>query len=115
MNEKIIIGISLVLCSNIVAAVSQLLLKKAAGKTYSVWWRSYINPYVITAYAMLFATTILGVFALRYIPLTLSAAFAASGQIFVPVLSFLVLHEKISKKKCLGMLLIVVGIVVFSL
>ena len=115
MNEKWLIGICLILCSNVVAAFSQILLKTAAKKKYDNWLRSYLNPYVIIGYGLLFGTTILGVLALRFIPLVLSAAFAASGQIIVPVLSYLILHEKISKKRMLGMAIIVVGIVVFSL
>ena len=115
MNDKIWIGVALILCSNIVAGISQILLKMAANKSYDVWWRSYVNPYVITGYGLLFGTTILGVLALRFMPLVLSAAFAASGQIIVPVLSYLVLHEKISKRRMLGMAIIVVGIIIFSL
>lgn len=115
MASKTLIGIGLILCSNIVAAISQLLLKKSAGKTYSSWLRSYLNPYVITSYGLLFGTTLLGVLALRFIPLVLSAAFAASGQIIVPVLSYFVLHEKISKKRLIGMITIVIGIVIFAL
>ena len=115
MTPETLIGVSLVLCSNAVAAISQVLLKKAAKKMYPVWWRSYINTYVITAYALFVLTTVFSVFALRYIPLSLSAAFAASGQIFVPVLSWLLLGEKISKQRCRGLLLIVFGIIIFSL
>lgn len=115
MSPETITGIGLVLCSNAVAAVSQILLKKAAKKTYPVWWRSYVNAYVITAYSMFVMTTVFSVLALRYIPLSLSAAFAASGQIFVPVLSRLFLREKISRRRGLGMLTIVLGIIIFSL
>ena len=113
--NKTLIGIALILCSNVVAGISQILLKTAAKKNYSPWWRQYLNPYVICGYGLLFATTILGVLALRFIPLTLSAAFAASGQIIVPVLSYFVLHEKISRRRFLGMSIIVLGIIVFSL
>ena len=115
MESKVLIGVGLALCSNLVAAVSQIFLKKAAGKSYDVWWRAYLNPLVMTAYAMFFGTTVFSVFALRYIPLSLSAALGASGQIFVPVLSVLCLHEKISRRRCMGMLMIIVGIIVFSL
>lgn len=114
MTNHIIIGSILVLGANLIAAVSQLLLKLAAKKDYPVWWRSYLNPLVITAYGMFFGTTILNVFALRHIPLTLSAALGASGQIFVPAVSALFLKERISRKRLLGMAIIVIGIIVFS-
>ena len=115
MTHNVMIGIGIVLFSNAVAAISQLLLKKAAGKSDTVWWKAYLNPLVITAYLLFFGTTLLSVTALRYIPLSLSAALGASGQIFVPILSYFVLHEQISKRRWLGMLTIVFGIVVFSL
>lgn len=115
MTHEVMIGSCFVLGANLVAAVSQLLLKLAARKNYPVWWRSYINPLVITAYGMFFGTTIMNVFALRYIPLTLSAALGASGQIFVPAVSALFLKEHISKRRLLGMFIIVAGIVLFSL
>ena len=115
MELKTLIGIGLVLCSNAVAAISQILLKKAAKRTYLVWWRAYVNVFVIAAYSMFVMTTVFSVIALKFIPLSLSAAFAASGQIFVPVLSWLFLKEKISSRRRFGMLIIVLGIIIFSL
>lgn len=114
-NKQWIVGAGLVFISHIIAACSQMLLKKAAGKKYSAWWRSYLNPYVITAYSLFVITTILSVLAMRFIPLSVSAALGASGQIIVPVMSYFFLHEKISKKRLTGMLLIVVGIIIFSI
>lgn len=115
MDHKVAFGVALALCGNMVAAVSQILLKKAAGKERTVWWRSYLNPLVATAYLMFFSTTVFSVLALRYIPLSLSAALSASGQVFVPILSRTLLHERISRKKWLGILTIVAGIVIFSM
>lgn len=115
MDKKVLLGIGIILLSNLVAAVSQLLLKQAAKKTWPNWWRSYLNVRVILAYVLFFSTTLFSVYALRFIPLSLSAALGASGQIFVPILSRLVLHEEISKRRALGMAIIVAGIVVFSL
>lgn len=115
MDHKFALGIMLVLCSNMIAAISQILLKKAAVKKRAIWWQAYMDPLVITAYLIFFGTTLSSVFALRYIPLSLSAALSASGQVFVPLLSHLFLHERIGRKKCLGILTIVVGIVIFSM
>lgn len=114
-SNQWLIGTGLVLASHVIAAFSQILLKKAANKKYNTWWRSYLNPSVITAYSLFVATTILSVLAMRHIPLTLSAALGASGQIIVPVMSYFILHEEISKKRVIGMITIVVGIFIFSL
>lgn len=106
-------GILLILLSVIISSLSQLLLKVSAQKDYVVWWREYINLFVISAYALFFFTTLLNIFALHYIPLTLSAVLGTSGQIVVPVLSYLFLHEKIDKRKCVGMIILALGILVF--
>lgn len=115
MTSNTLIGSSLVMMALLISAFSQILLKLSARKKYQNVWQEYINPFVITAYAMYFLTTILCVFALRYIPVTLSAALDSAGQIFVPVMSYLFLREKISKRKCLGMLVIVIGIIIFAI
>lgn len=115
MNNTVILGIGLVLAANGIAAFSQLLLKLAAKKSYRVWWQSYLNIPVLSAYAMFFGTTLLTTIAVRFIPLSLTAALGASGQIWVPLVSFLFLKEKISKKMLKGMAMIVFGIVLFSL
>ncbi len=114
MTSNTLIGSSLVMVALLISAFSQILLKLSAKKKYQNAWQEYINPLVITAYAMYFVTTILCVFALRYISVTLSAALDSAGQIFVPIMSYLFLREKISRRKCLGMLVIVIGIVVFA-
>jgi len=115
MGNKMLVGISLVLLSQVIAATSQILLKKAAKVKYSVWWRSYLNPFVICGYFLLLVTTVITIFALKCIPLSLSAALGASGQIIVPLFSRIFLGEKISRKRLVGMMIIVLGIVIFSL
>ena len=109
------IGISLVLLGTAMAGFSQILLKKAANKKYETALQEYLNPYVIIGYGIFGLTTVLGVIAVRFIPLTLYAALSASGQVFVPLLSRIILKEEISRKKALGMAMIVIGVVVFSL
>lgn len=114
MINDVFIGSALVFTANIIAAFSQVILKKAAGKKYSSKLRSYLNPSVIFAYTLFFVTTIFSVTALRFIPLTLSAALTASVQVFVPVMSRIFLHENISRRKWIGITVIVLGIVIFS-
>lgn len=115
MQNNYILGVCLALLVHIIAAISQLFLKIAADRTYTVWWRSYLNALVITAYGMFFLTTLMNIFVLKYIPMTMSAALGATGQIFVPVVSAIFLKEKINKQKLMGMLTIVIGIIIFSL
>ena len=55
----------------LLAALSQVLLKKAAMRQYDSVWREYLNPQVIFAYALFFLATLIDVVAYRRIPLSL--------------------------------------------
>jgi len=113
MNYEQIAGIGLLLVSVWIAAVSQILLKQSANRSYLTKIQEYLNPLVIGGYALLLCTTLINVFAMRWVPLSLSSALDASGQVFVPLLSFVVLKEPISRRKLRGMAIIVAGILIF--
>ena len=97
-----------------VSAVSQIMLKKSAQKQYPSKVREYLNPLVIVAYALFFGTTCISLYALKVVPLSMSPILEASGYIFVAILSFIFLKEKLTKKQLLGMAIIIVGIVIYS-
>lgn len=113
MSSEHITGSLIILVSVFAASVSQIFLKKAAGVQGADGLREYLNPLVAGGYTLLFCTTLLNVLALRWIPLSLASALEASGQIFVPLLSCLVLKEAINQQKLIGMLIIGVGILIF--
>ena len=98
-----------------IAGVSQLLLKTAAQKTYTHWIRQYLNVRVILGYAIMVASTLCTVYAYRVIPLSMAPACDAFGQVVVVTLSWLVLKEKLTRRKLLGLGLILVGILIFFL
>lgn len=99
--------------SVLVADISQLILKKAAVREYKSWLRSYLNFQVIFAYGLFFLSTILNVLALRRLPLSISPVWQSMGQVFVALLSYFVLRERITRRKLAGMLLIICGILCF--
>ena len=101
------------LASVLVADISQLILKRAAVREYKSWIHSYLNVRVILAYGMFFGSTLLNLFALRKLPLSLSPMWQSMGQVFVALLSYFVLRERITRKKLLGMALIICGIMCF--
>lgn len=113
MNHKFWLGVLLILGSVILAGISQILLKISACRDYKSGLLEYLNPFVISGYSLLLMTTFFNLLALRWVPLSLASGLGAAGQVVVPVLSFLVLKEKISRRKMLGMALIVVGILLF--
>ena len=108
-------AVCLLLFSVFISSVSQILLKKAADKTYKDHIREYINPLVIFAYGMFFCSVILTMLALRNIPLSMQPILESAGYIFVTVMGYFFLKERIEKKKLAGIGLILLGILIFSL
>lgn len=105
----------MLLVSVFISSVSQILLKKAADKTYQNRIMEYVNPLVVVAYAMFFCSVFLTMFALKYLPLSMSPILESTGYIFVSVLGYIFLKERFGKKKMLGLFLILLGIAIFSL
>lgn len=108
------ISVCILLFSVLISAISQIILKMAANKTYKSPIAEYVNPMVIGAYGMFFLSTILTMVALRYVPLSLSPILESTSYLYVTVLGYLFLKEKLSKRKLVGLGLILVGIFVFS-
>lgn len=114
MNEKILF--SLIFIGGVfISSISQIILKKSAEKEYSSKIREYLNVRVIFAYIIFFAATLCSILAYTKIPLSLGPILESSGYFFVAVLSYIFLKEKISKKKMLGLSIIIIGIIVYAL
>lgn len=107
--------IILFLCSVFVSSISQIMLKKSANKTYDNALKEYLNPWVIIAYGLFFASTLITVTAYKYVPLSLGPILESSGYFFVTILGMIFLKEKVGKKKALGLLVILAGIIIFNL
>ena len=104
------------LFSVIIAAFSQVLLKVAANREYENKLREYLNPLVITAYGIFFLSWALTTWALRHVAYAKnSPVIEATSYIWGPLFGVLLLKEKISKRRLLGMAIILVGILVFCI
>lgn len=112
MNYNYVI---LFLFSVLVSSVSQILLKKSTKKEYDSFLAQYLNFPTMFAYFLFFLSSLMTVFAYKGVPLSLGPVLEATGYIYVSVLGYIFLKEKISKKKALGLGLIIAGIVVFNL
>lgn len=107
--------IAIFVLSVFLSSVSQILLKISAGKSYDNAIREYLNPRVILAYGLFFASTLVTVVAYKYVPLSMGPILEATGYIFVTILGYLILKESVSRKKILGIVLILLGIAVYNL
>lgn len=97
-----------------ISAVSQVMLKKAAMKTYESRIKEYLNPLVFFAYVIFVGTTFLSILAYRGIPLSMGPILEATSYIYVTIFGVTIFREKMSRKKLLALALILLGIVVYS-
>lgn len=114
MNEKVLFSLIFIF-GVFISSISQIILKKSAQIEYDSKIREYLNPRVIFAYIIFFGATLCSVWAYTVIPLSLGPILESAGYIFVAVLSWLFLKEKITKQKLFGLSVIIIGIIIYSL
>lgn len=105
----------LFLAAVFISSVSQVMLKKSAEKTYKSRIQEYMNTSVIIAYILFLGSTLLTVTAYKYIPLSMGPILEATGYIWVAAMGMIFLKERMNRKKILGLLMIVGGIIVFNI
>ncbi len=113
-DTMVIIFSGVFLCSVLISSISQILLKKSADRTYDSRLKEYLNPLVIVAYIMFFCSMMITMYCYRYVDVSAGPIFESAGYVFVGILGFIFLKEKFTVKKTIGMILILLGIVVFS-
>ncbi len=115
MNSKLLIYSSFILLGTLISAIAQVMLKKAALKTYPSKIREYLNPLVIIAYMIFFGATFLSIYAYKVVPLSMGPILEATGYIYVTVFGVWIFKEKIDIKKIISLLTILVGIIIYSI
>ena len=104
----------IVILSVFLASCSQMLLKQGARHEYEVWWRQYVNGWVISGYVILFSTMVMNIFAMsRGVKVQEISIIEAISYLFVPALSFLCFKEKLTWRKFGAIGIIIIGIIVF--
>ena len=115
MNETVLVYAGILLLSVFISAISQVLLKKSALKTYDSPLKEYLNPLVVFAYALFVGTTLLSMIAYRGIPLSLGPVLEATGYLYITLFGVVIFKEKMTPKKLLALGLILLGIAVYAL
>ncbi len=115
MENNMIFYILLCLSGSLISAFSQILLKLSAKDEHSSWIREYLNAKVIIAYFIFFSATLLAVYCYKVVPLSIGAMLESSGYVFVTVLGYLILKEKVTRQKILGMGLVIIGVLIVVL
>ena len=97
------------LLMTMLGAVASLLLKRASGA--ECVWMLVTNVNLYIGGGLYVIATLLNIFVLRYLDYTVVLPLTSFTYVWTMVVSYLALHEKITKKKMLGVCLIVVGAV----
>lgn len=104
-----------IIISTFIASLSQILLKISANNPNNTGIYTYLNINVIVAYILFFISTFFSVYALKYIPISISAFLSTSSYFFVTLLSYIILKEKISGNILLGLVFVLLGITIVNL
>ncbi len=107
--------IAIFISASLISAFSQILLKVAAKQTYRSWIYEYLNVRVIVAYAIFFIATLITVYCYKVVPLSTGSMLEATGYVFVTVLGRIILKERVSLQKIIGMALVIAGVIVVAL
>lgn len=110
---RVNVYILLLIFSVTIASFSQILLKKSAQKEYKSFIREYLNPYVIIGYGMMVVSTIMTILAYHGVEYKNGPVIESLGYVLIMFLSFFFFQEKITKRKVLGNILVLLGIFVF--
>ena len=93
---------------------SQILLKNSANKKHRNFIASMLNWRVIVAYVIFFGSMLINITAMSHgLNLKELPILEASSYLFVPLLSYFFLNEKIGLRELGAMFLIFFGILVF--
>ena len=104
----------IVICSVFVAACAQMLLKQGAKQNYASWLRQYLNPWVISGYGIMFVCMIVNIYAMSNgVKLKEASIIESLSYLFVPVLAFILFHERITWRKGIAIAIIMAGVIVF--
>lgn len=114
MNNPVVLYAGIALFGVFVSAISQVMLKKSALKTYGSPVREYLNPLVIFAYVLFVGSTLLSTLAFKVIPLSMGPILDATGYLYVTAFGVLLFRERLNRRKIIALVLILVGIAIYS-
>lgn len=97
----------------LISSFAQILLKKSADTKHESLIKEYLNFKTLFAYGVFFGATICSVLAYKYVPLSVGPILETTQYIFIAVLSYFFLKEKISKKKLIGLITIILGVLIY--
>ncbi len=105
----------LMFAGTLFTAISQILLKQSADKTYRHPIFEYLNWRVILSYGIFAGVLLLNTYAYTRVDMKYGAVIDTFSYVFVMILSFFILKEKMTKRRLLGNLIIMTGVFIYTL
>ena len=105
----------LMLAGTFLTAISQVLLIQTVHNNYSNPLREYRNWRVIVANAISFGVLLLNTWCYTKIDMRFGPVIDTAAYVFVLIFSRVILNEKITKGKLVGNLLIIAGILIYTM
>lgn len=96
-------------------AVSQVLLKQSANRPHKSAIYEYLNWRVILSYFLFFMVLLVNTWAFTKVEMKYGTVIDAFSYVFVMILSLVLLHEKFSKGRLIGNLIIIAGIIIYTI
>lgn len=103
----------IMVASVMIASISQIFLKKSALKEHDSMIKEYLNLEVIVGYGLLVVSTIATIIAFSGMDYKNGPIIESLGYIFIMILSKIFLGEKITKRKLIGNICILLGIFIY--
>lgn len=114
MSDSLLLYSGVLLLGTFISAVSQVILKKAALKTYNSKIKEYLNLPVLFAYTLFVLTTLMCIVAYKVVPLSFGPVLESTSYLYVTVFGVIFFKERLTKKKALALALIIAGILVYA-
>lgn len=100
----------LFILSILIASFSQIILKKG-----SMQKNIYVNKYTICGYSLMIISILFTLMGYEKVSLSLGQVLQSLSFIFVIILSSIFLKEKFNKKQIFGIIIIIFGIIIYSI
>lgn len=107
-------GYLLVIISALLGVVSQMMLKRSARHHYPVWWREYVNIWVIGGYGLMVVSLVVNLLAIHLGVLAQEVSIIECiNYLLIPIATWMCFGESITKRKVIAIAVIMLGAVLF--
>ena len=96
-------------------AFSQVLMKQSAQIEHKNWIYEYLNWRVILAYGIAFSVLMVNTYAYTEVEIKYASIIDTFSYVKVMVFSYLILKEQFTRTQLIGNLIIIAGILVYTL